>query len=89
MAPKDQSEVLYDDREEAQDETPSTGCGILGRYPVLSVLGFAAVGIAIGLGLSFVSPPIPPTKNNQKTAVLCIFLTPASPPPLSSNLVGS
>jgi Na+/H+-dicarboxylate symporter len=32
------------------------GCGILGRYPVLSVMLFAAAGIGIGVGLSFWEP---------------------------------
>jgi Na+/H+-dicarboxylate symporter len=41
-----------DEHDEVEPE-PSRGCGILGRYPLLSVLLFAAVGIAIGLGLSF------------------------------------
>eukprot|EP00548_Thalassiothrix_antarctica_P001578 CAMPEP_0194132498 /NCGR_PEP_ID=MMETSP0152-20130528/2953_1 /TAXON_ID=1049557 /ORGANISM="Thalassiothrix antarctica, Strain L6-D1" /LENGTH=537 /DNA_ID=CAMNT_0038827567 /DNA_START=45 /DNA_END=1658 /DNA_ORIENTATION=- len=34
-------------------EDPVIGCGILGKYPVLSVLLFALVGIGIGVGLSF------------------------------------
>jgi Sodium:dicarboxylate symporter family len=40
---------------EAEGQGPK-GCGILGRYPVLSVLAFAAVGIGLGLGLSFWDP---------------------------------
>jgi hypothetical protein len=43
-----------DDTEEAV--TPSTGCGILARYPVLSVLLFAGVGLSVGIGLSFWEP---------------------------------
>jgi len=46
--------VVYDDEAEAQVET--NGCGILGRYPVLSVLAFATVGISLGLGLSYWEP---------------------------------
>jgi Na+/H+-dicarboxylate symporter len=45
--------------EEITDVTegvPPTGCGILGRYPVLSVLLFAGVGLATGIGLSFWEP---------------------------------
>lgn len=32
------------------------GCGILGRYPVVSVIAFAIVGCAIGVGLSYWQP---------------------------------
>lgn len=43
--------------EQVQEEEPAaSGCGILGKYPVLSVLGFALVGIALGVGLSFWEP---------------------------------
>ena len=38
------------------DELASTGCGILGKFPVLSVLLFAAVGIGAGIGLSYWEP---------------------------------
>lgn len=39
------------------------GCGILGRYPVLSVLVFAAAGLGLGLGLSFWNPEDSETKK--------------------------
>ena len=47
-----------DELEEVEDAAaPSTGvCGILGRYPVVSVLLFAATGVAVGIGLSFWEP---------------------------------
>ena len=45
-----------------EDVQPS-GCGILGRFPVLSVLIFAAAGIGIGVGLSFWNPEDPATKD--------------------------
>ena len=45
------------------DEIPPTGCGILGRYPVLSVLSFALVGIAMGVGLSYWEPDDPEDKD--------------------------
>jgi hypothetical protein len=32
------------------------GCGILGRYPIISVLSFAAAGICVGIGLSAWEP---------------------------------
>jgi len=53
--------VVYDDEVEAQVET--NGCGIMGRYPVLSVLAFAAVGISLGLGLSYWEPEDPTDKD--------------------------
>ena len=37
-------------------ETPSTGCGIMARYPVLSILIFAGSGIGLGFGLSAWDP---------------------------------
>jgi len=49
--------------EEEEQEIPNPGCGIMGRYPVLSVLLFAAVGIAIGLGMSYWEPDDMEKKN--------------------------
>jgi len=34
-------------------ERPNLGCGILGRYPIISVVSGAAIGVGIGIGLSF------------------------------------
>mmetsp|Transcript_20085 Transcript_20085/g.35709 ORF Transcript_20085/g.35709 Transcript_20085/m.35709 type:complete len:288 (-) Transcript_20085:879-1742(-) len=45
-----------DDEEIAEDVITAPGCGFLGRYPVLSVLLFAGVGVAVGIGLSFWEP---------------------------------
>lgn len=46
------------------EEPPvNPGCGILGQYPVLSVLIFAAVGIGSGVGLSYWEPDDPETKD--------------------------
>lgn len=45
-------------------ETPTTGCGILGRYPLISVVLFAAVGTGIGVGISFWEPDNADTKDN-------------------------
>lgn len=35
------------------DSTPSAGCGILGRYPLITLIVFATAGIATGVGLSY------------------------------------
>jgi Na+/H+-dicarboxylate symporter len=45
-----------DDEEIAEEVITAPGCGILARYPVLSVLLFAGVGVAVGVGLSFWEP---------------------------------
>jgi Na+/H+-dicarboxylate symporter len=42
---------------------PPTGCGILGRYPVLSVLIFAGSGIGLGVILANWEPDDPETKQ--------------------------
>eukprot|EP00934_Nitzschia_sp_Nitz4_P003034 Nitzschia sp. Nitz4//scaffold153_size53422//1754//3313//NITZ4_006756-RA/size53422-processed-gene-0.10-mRNA-1//1//CDS//3329537247//3024//frame0 len=34
----------------------SLGCGVLGRHPIMAVVGFAAIGVAVGIGLSSWSP---------------------------------
>jgi len=48
----------------SSDESPSPGCGILGRNPLLAVLIFASSGIGLGVGLSFWEPEDPETKSN-------------------------
>ena len=45
------------------DDAPPTGCGILGRYPILSLLLFAVCGVSIGIGLSFWEPEDMDTKK--------------------------
>jgi hypothetical protein len=40
------------------------GCGPLARYPILSVVGFAAVGIALGIGIGSWEPDDAETKTN-------------------------
>jgi Na+/H+-dicarboxylate symporter len=54
----DQKEVSVE-----EEEIPAAGCGILGRYPVLSVLLFAGTGIGVGIGLSNWEPDDPETKD--------------------------
>jgi Na+/H+-dicarboxylate symporter len=46
--PEDQDDLMH----EIEGE-PNRGCGPMARYPLLSVLAFAAVGVALGLGLSY------------------------------------
>ena len=47
-----------------EDETTAKmGCGLLGRNPVLTVMIFAALGIGIGVGLSFWEPDDIETKD--------------------------
>jgi Na+/H+-dicarboxylate symporter len=65
------SEPTKETKHEEHEEIPSQGFGILGRYPVLAVLGFAAVGICIGVGLSFWEPEDP---DDKKTALQWIGL---------------
>lgn len=45
-----------------EDDSP-VGCGILGRHPVMAVMGFAAVGIGLGVGLSYWEPDDMETKD--------------------------
>ena len=58
--------VLEDDLEEVeggQHHMPQAGFGILGRYPVISVLTFAIAGVALGVGLSTWEPEDPEDKE--------------------------
>ena len=57
VPPQKQDKAMVDSEHflTEEEETP-VGCGILGRYPVLSVMGFAAIGIGIGVGLSYWEP---------------------------------
>jgi len=45
------------------EDAPPVGCGIMGKYPVLSVLLFAAVGVGVGVGLSQWEPDDPEDKK--------------------------
>ncbi len=50
------------------------GCGILGHYPVTSILVFAAAGIAAGIGLSHWSPENEADASNKASALQWIGL---------------
>ena len=60
---EDEIAHMEEERVEEADDMPPRGCGILGRYPVISVMVFAATGIAMGVGLSFWEPDDPDTKD--------------------------
>jgi Sodium:dicarboxylate symporter family len=55
--------VLTLHEEDQDNAVPQAGCGILGRYPVLSVLLFALAGVAVGVGLTFWEPEDPEDKT--------------------------
>lgn len=39
-----------------EENTQRRGCGIIGRYPIISILFLAACGIGLGIGLSYWQP---------------------------------
>ena len=45
-------------------ERANLGCGILGRYPIISVVSFAAIGVGVGIGLAAWDPEDSTTKEN-------------------------
>jgi len=45
-----------EEKEKEQEQTSKMGCGIMGRYPVTSLLLFVGLGIGIGIGLSLWTP---------------------------------
>lgn len=59
---KSQTPNLVEEAQDGESHAPHTGCGILGRYPVTSVLVFAATGVALGVGLSVWEPADPQDK---------------------------
>jgi hypothetical protein len=48
----------------SQDKQAGIGCGPLAKYPILSVVGFAVVGIALGIGLGAWEPDNADVKMN-------------------------
>eukprot|EP00542_Grammatophora_oceanica_P020595 CAMPEP_0194047318 /NCGR_PEP_ID=MMETSP0009_2-20130614/23963_1 /TAXON_ID=210454 /ORGANISM="Grammatophora oceanica, Strain CCMP 410" /LENGTH=530 /DNA_ID=CAMNT_0038692893 /DNA_START=108 /DNA_END=1700 /DNA_ORIENTATION=+ len=49
--------------DQANPMEPKMGCGIMGRYPVISVMIFAAAGAGLGIGLSYWEPDDPNDKD--------------------------
>jgi hypothetical protein len=55
MSPTTNDTKTSKNQDDVTDEIevePNRGCGPMAKYPLLSVVSFAAVGVAIGLGLS-------------------------------------
>ena len=52
------------DKPSAEEKPSGIGCGPLAKYPILSVVGFAVVGIALGIGLGAWEPDNADVKMN-------------------------
>lgn len=52
----------------------SLGCGILGRYPIISLLSFVILGVCIGVGLSYWRPETEEDMNSKDVALQWIGL---------------
>lgn len=46
-----------------ENQTAKLGCGIMGRYPVITLLSFVGAGIGLGIGLSVWQPDDPQAKE--------------------------
>ena len=81
MAHKYEDEELKHDLEERKEVLTSQGCGVchgcggfcgfVDRNRVVTILFFAAIGVAVGVGLSFWDPEDP---NDKKVAIQWIGL---------------
>jgi hypothetical protein len=73
MAHKYEDEKLKHEREEAEEELVKQGCGVChgccgfcaftNRYPVFTIVSFAAIGLCIGVGLAYWEPTDSETKQ--------------------------
>ncbi len=59
---------------ESEKQQHHLGCGILGRFPVISIVAFAAAGIATGVGLSMWMPDTEAQLSQKQTALQWIGL---------------
>lgn len=62
------NEKMTTEEEVIETEAHTIGCGILGKYPIISVVTFAAVGTGIGLGISYWEPS--PDEEETKDIVI-------------------
>lgn len=53
---KTDNEVDHSKHIHEEVEASSTGCGLMGRNPLLAVVSFALLGVGVGIGLSFWEP---------------------------------
>ena len=57
LSKETESQAYKNEEEEIEEEVSHPiGCGILGRYPIISVVSFAALGVALGIGLAAWTP---------------------------------
>ena len=56
------------------NQSVSLGCGILGRYPILSLLCFVITGVGVGIGLSYWRPTTEDGINSKAVALVWINL---------------
>lgn len=49
-----------------EENVPRSCCGPVGKYPIASILVFAACGIGLGVGLSYWTPGDPDDANTKK-----------------------
>lgn len=56
-------EELQDPDQKVEEHHTQLGCGVFGRYPIISLLSFVAIGVAVGVGLSYWQPTDPSSKE--------------------------
>jgi hypothetical protein len=67
-----------DNQDDDEESTTTThvqlGCGILGRYPIISLISFVLTGILLGIGLSYWRPTDEDGQNSKAVALQWIGL---------------
>lgn len=67
---KDDAAAADDDDELSYDPGPTQmGCCIFGKYPIISLLAFVALGLAVGIGLSYWRPESEEEQNTKAVTV--------------------